>query len=962
MRQKIARSVLVGLGSLALTLLAHAEAPAANTAAATAATEEVTVTGSRVITNGNDSPTPVTVVQEQELMQLQPTTINDALNYLPVFQGSRGQFSQPNTTGLFGGGNPATTELNLRNLGAQRTLILFDGQRVAPTNALGIVDVDMIPQELIQRVDVVTGGVSAVYGSDAVAGVVNYITDKNFNGFKAEANYGVSSRHDDNTWKAGFAAGMPLFSGNGHVEVSYDHYGTDGLPHRNMRNYYLYGLEGATPGSTASQGSVANPYALFNNVHNAQNSFGGLITNGALKGQQFASNNVLQSFNHGTLTGAANIEIGGDGSIGGFNSLAAPVRFDQLFARFDYSLTDTTHFHTEATGNWKDDTTYSNPQAFNSQTFSTSNAFLPANYKTAMGTATTFTMAKSYLEIPLLTQISHVTNFFINSGLDGKIGGYTWGADVNYSNNKINDVFENNINNQRLSAALDAVTNPAGQVVCNASLSNTAYSNCVPFNAFGPNAASDSAIAYVTDTTHVVPKFTQIEASGHVDGAVFDLPAGPVNGSVSVEWRRQTFSQDSDTLPTSVASCDVGLRYNCSPTMVLHNTAFAIGPSNSQSVKEGALEFDAPLLKNVAAIQSFNLNGAVRYTSYDVGGNAWTWKVGIDWHISDSVRIRATESRDIEAPTLGMVFQPLLVTTGGTTLDLLTNQNVPAFTDNVGNTNLVSEVGHTKTAGVVWTPQSLPGFSVSLDGYYIIIDGALTQIQGQANNIQQLCYTGSSAYCSLQVRPGYPSGGFGPMTYAGCFDPTNPACIAPGNSASGYWDVFENAAVLKTYGADLELNYATRVFSRPFSARLLTNWQPHYLYAPPGAPTADFSGVTYPNLVPLQAVPAWQATALLNYAVTDRLEVGVSERWRQGMQLEPDVQAGIFPSGAPAYYTTNLNVGYRFDEAGSEIYLNIRNVFDKLPTPVVGLSGGSGFALTDDPVGRYYTVGFRYRR
>ena len=106
------------------------------------------------------------------------------MNNLPVFQGSRGQFSLPNTTGLYGGGNPATTQLNLRNLAPQRTLILFDGQRVAPTNALGIVDVDMVPQELIQRVDVVTGGVSAVYGSDAIAGVVNFITDKNFNGFK----------------------------------------------------------------------------------------------------------------------------------------------------------------------------------------------------------------------------------------------------------------------------------------------------------------------------------------------------------------------------------------------------------------------------------------------------------------------------------------------------------------------------------------------------------------------------------------------------------------------------------------------------------------------------------------------------------------------------------------------------------------------------------------------------------
>ena len=136
-------------------------------------------------------------------MQLQPTTITDALNNLPVFQGSRSQTSAPNTTGTFGGGNPTANSLNLRNLGSARTLVLFDGQRQPPGNYIGIVDVDVIPQMLIQRVDVVTGGASAVYGSDAIAGVVNYVLDKNFNGVKTEAQYGISSRSDDQTWKAG---------------------------------------------------------------------------------------------------------------------------------------------------------------------------------------------------------------------------------------------------------------------------------------------------------------------------------------------------------------------------------------------------------------------------------------------------------------------------------------------------------------------------------------------------------------------------------------------------------------------------------------------------------------------------------------------------------------------------------------------------------------------------------------
>jgi outer membrane receptor protein involved in Fe transport len=957
-------AVLLG-GAGALVISAAVLAQTAQSATTEPALSEVVVTGSRVISNGNNSPTPVTVVQAEELMQLQPTTVNDALAYLPVFQGSRGQFSQPNTTGLYGGGNPATTELNLRNLGPQRTLILFDGQRVAPTNALGIVDADMVPQELIQRVDVVTGGVSAVYGSDAIAGVVNYITDKNFNGFKAEANYGLSDRDDDQSWKAGFAAGTRIGS-NGHLELSYDHYETKGLPHRNERGYYLYNLLGGTPGQSGL-GSPANPYVLFNNVHNAQSSYGGLVTNGSLKGQQFAIDSLLSAFNHGAATGSTNMEVGGDGTIGGLNSLAAPVTFDQLFLRFDYDLTDTVHFHTEATGNWKVDTTYSNPTNFNNQTFSTSNAFLPAAVKAAMGAATTFTMSKSYSQIPLLTQISNVRNKFINLGLDGKLGQADWGVDVNYSNNYINDVYKNNINGQKLSAALDAVPNAAGQIVCNASLTNAAYSDCVPYNPFGPTAANPAAIAYVTETTHLQPKFTQEEASGHLDSDLFEMPAGAVRGSVSAEWRKQTFSQNADALPTAYNYCTGGIRFNCSATtsttpMATYQIAFAYGPPQSQSVKEGAVEFDAPLLKDVPFIKSLNLNGAARYTSYDVGGKAWTWKVGLDWHVNDDVRVRATQSRDIEAPTLGMVYQPLLVAFVNNT-DTLTNQSPQVPASNTGTRDVVSEVGHTTTAGIVWEPHFLPGFSMSVDGYHIIIDGALIQVQGQSPATQSVCYAskGTSAYCALQMRPG-------------CFDPTNPACTAAANQVTGWIDVFQNVSKIETYGADVELNYATRMFEHALKARLLTTWQPHYLFAQPGAPTYDFGNVAYPNLVPLQAVPAVQMTATLDFALTDKLFFDIAERWRTAMQLEPDgitcalpapatgaPPPCVFPKGPSAYYTTNINLIYQYGSAGNDLYFNVRNVFDKLAQPLVGLSANSGFALTDDPVGRYYTVGIHVR-
>src|SRR5579871_2725904 len=175
-----------------LAMIAPAQAQSASPAPSAGVTEpdvsaasasaDIVVTGSRVIKNGNDSPSPTTIVSQQELLTVQPGQLNDALQLLPVFAGSRGSGSNPSSTGSSTGGNGAANVISLRGLGGQRTLPLLDGERIPPTMFNGNVDVDIIPQMLVQRVDVVTGGVSAVYGSDAVSGVVNYIMDKHFTG------------------------------------------------------------------------------------------------------------------------------------------------------------------------------------------------------------------------------------------------------------------------------------------------------------------------------------------------------------------------------------------------------------------------------------------------------------------------------------------------------------------------------------------------------------------------------------------------------------------------------------------------------------------------------------------------------------------------------------------------------------------------------------------------------------
>jgi outer membrane cobalamin receptor len=193
--------LMILCGSLTATVVAYAQAAGNNAAAASDELTEVVVTGSRLIKNGNDSPTPVTVLSVEDAEAVHPGTVADQLNDMPQFFGSNNQASNAGAGNLGTGGNPNPNAnvLNLRNFGTNRTLILWDGHRASATAPNGTVDIDMIPQLLLQRVEVVTGGASAVYGADAVTGVVNFITDTKFNGIKVNGQAGRSVYQDDET-------------------------------------------------------------------------------------------------------------------------------------------------------------------------------------------------------------------------------------------------------------------------------------------------------------------------------------------------------------------------------------------------------------------------------------------------------------------------------------------------------------------------------------------------------------------------------------------------------------------------------------------------------------------------------------------------------------------------------------------------------------------------------------------
>ncbi len=933
----VAGSVLL-ISSVPVRGAQTTESTAGAPAAEEEALSEITITGSRVITNGNNSPTPVTVISTEEVLRIQPGTLADSLQVLPAFAGSRGSGSNPTMTGSVSGGNGSANQLNLRNLGLERTLVLMDGKRIPPTLFNGIVDVDIIPQMLVRRVDVVTGGVSAVYGSDAVAGVVNYVMDHNFTGVKFEAEGGVSGQGDAEKYRAGMAWGTDLFDGRGHIEASYEFQKETGILRRSDRDFMKqWGVTGA--------GTAANPYVNQANLRQRNYTAGGRITTpGAMFDMVFGADGTLHRFVRGTPTGTAAVDIGGEGAYYD-SSLLAPLEYNQVFARLDYDFTNDLHGYAQFGGNFKTNKNYADYHLLTNLQIRSDNPFLLPSVQSQLTTAglTTFRMNEMMMDYPRQGGEANTDQWVFSTGLNGKLGEFNWAADYVHGNSKLETTLINNLNFQNLAAALDAVRNSSGSIVCYATLVNPSYP-CVPLNIFGPGVGSAAAFDYISDEGYYNATTIMDDFTAQISGSLFSTWAGPVNMALSGEWRRWSFEAGTTVSPDDPVNC-TNIRYNCPTTLRVNN--FANTPKASNTVWETAIEFDAPLAR------SLNVNGAVRFTSYETSGEYTTWKVGFDWHASDTFRFRATRSRDIRAPSLFDLFAGQNLVAVSPT-DLLTGLSPSVFSQDGSNPDLQAELGDTTTVGIVWRPTT--DFSIALDGYKIVVTDAITRVQGQDPLIQNACYAsaGASPYCALQVRP------FG-------YNRSNAQDTSAANAVTRWRSAGLNIAEVETYGADLELNYRMEVASRPLNLRLLTAWQPHIYYRQPGIETRDQGGAAFGPLG-AAATPAWRVSAIAQMKLTDQFSIDLLQRWRSSMRVSGIASEVWVNNRISSFSTTNVTFGYVPDTKMQwQFYLNIQNIFDKEP-PGGGFTGNGtraglrdGYAAGDQVLGRYFTAGLKLK-
>jgi len=918
-----------------------------------ASLEEIVITGTRILRNGYEAPTPVTVIAVQQFQDAAKQNLADVLNTLPSFQNSVRLASS--TTNLSGGLAGAST-LNLRGLGAERTLILFDGRRQPPSFPNNVVDTGQFPDALVTRIDVVTGGASAAYGSDAVGGVVNYILDKNFTGVKGTVTGGVTTYGDRYNYKAILAAGFNFAHDRGHVLVSGD-FAYSAQLRGYQRDWNTVGyVRIPNPQRTVTNGQpqLVTQYQVgLSDVYG-----GGQIVAGPLKGIAFGAGGVPFNWDYGDPSYlSSTFQVGGnwrEGNMMAISSLSPKNPSQHMFNRVSYDVTDSLQLFAEYQFGQSHTFAFCCYQYYHGNlTVGTDNAFLPESIAAraqALG-LTTLQMGKTVRDLPAFgagfDRMSHVYVTGGKGDFSALERTWSWNAYVQRGLSKIDgNAPQSDIN--RFAMAIDAVRGPDGQIVCRSSLSNPG-DGCVPYNLFGtpiqdrplpiPGVNTPAVLDYITGggDPHMSLRMVRDTMSFDVNGEPFASWAGPVSLAMGAEWRKDSIDLISDA--GSIARTH-------------YSTNFALPFSATNSVAEGFIETVVPLVKGSAWAQALDFNGAVRLTDYSTSGLVATWKAGVTYNPISDVRLRFTQSRDIRAPNLSELFAAT-GTTRSTSLDpFMGNASFPRFTIVEGNPKLKPEKADTLGLGIVYQPQWFRGFSASIDYHRIGVKGVIAVIDPQV--ILKLCYAEQEVYCPLIARN--PDG----TLYSILQQPMN-----------------QNRQLVR--GIDIEASYSKRL------SDIIPSWNGEF--AMRVVATNTIKNATSSNGIVIDragdnggGVPDWGMTVSAQYS-NGPFRVSWTGRYVSPGKIDntyiecTTTCPAVIPAGfttidsnrVDADFTHDLAFTYRFHEDGArnvEAFLTINNVLNTTP-PFIPQSGNAYNVITNgnlyDAIGRDFKAGIRFR-
>lgn len=796
---------------------------------------EVIVTGSRIKQNEFDAPTPTVAVSAVAIERSGTTNLTDFLRTMPALVASEDDLSNTGTEGYIG--STGLNLLNLRNLGEERTLVLVDGRRhVAQLPETAAVDINTIPMDLIERIDIVTGGVSAVYGADAVSGVVNFVMKKKFEGLVGRVQYGGADAGGPHDAIAALTGGLNFADGKGNVSGSIQHTDRGRLQARDRS--YLRGANFTTmkrnPADSGDDPRIPDEVPL-NDIRFFDSAREGAIdvdfdgvpdtlpNGGVYQVPRFVSPFYSQ---------------GGSGTpLADYIGDLLPDAQTTVASVFgNFSVSAAVNFFGEAKVVRGKATAYAQP-TFDFYLFQNAdNPFLPAAVAAQVipGAAADgfgdpaapdgVLVSRDNFDLGVRgEEVTRDTMRFV-AGVNGDVWDrYNYEVSYTYGQSDIDSLALNNRYNDRFLAAIDVVTDPvSGQATCRSNLDPSALpyqpwqshdfsgplsftpganSGCRPLNIFGEGVADPAALDWVMLNNKTTSRLTQNVFNAFLAGPVpgIALPAGDIDAVVGVEWRRE----GSRSVPPMEDQLGQTFGNVILPT------------DGDFNVKEAFAEIRIPVLANLPFAEMLQVTGAVRVSDYSTVGSTTTWNTGLLWAPVRDVSFRGTVAESVRAPNIAELFSPQSQTfefiddpcdqteiANGTSyrevncaaiLSSLGVVDPDAFTDPnsssiaglaTGNAGLSEETARSYTFGAVFRPRFAEGLALSIDYYDINIKQAISTADAQ--DVADNCVdqpTVDNVFCDSLTRE------------------------AGSGAISAFVVQPENVASFRTRGIDFNINY-----------------------------------------------------------------------------------------------------------------------------------------------------------
>ncbi|MGA0600201.1 TonB-dependent receptor plug domain-containing protein [Caulobacter sp. KR2-114] len=981
--------LLSGASAFALiaSATAHAQTPGADASAnAPPTVDEVVVTGSRISRSDFKAESPVSTLTSAAIAASGQPSLDRVVGQLPQFEAAQGAAEVGDVQGSIGFGGGASYS-DLRGIGRNRSLVLMDGRRLMPSTPDGSIDLNTIPMSMIDNVEVVTGGASTAYGSDAVAGVANFKLRRNVSGLELSVQHGATSRGDGATNQVSVLFGGKFDDGKGNAMLDFEYSSRDAVagsqrPFFTQPSVRFLGRppEGIIFAGGWGAGATAPTIAAVNAVLAGYSSTTPIPGSGAYRGAIGVNTDQSLYTSANPASCAQNYKgVGAElGAIvnpncttagvvlGNYFAVQVPLTKYNLFAKGEYEFTS--HITGYAQFNFSDSsaldqtspgstkTSASAPQELIipvSNPYVQSNAALMSLLNSAYGgtppAGSAFYYSKLLFGWGQRVQDFHYTVWQALAGLKGDIPGseFTWDLYASYGRSSYNAQAHGDIS----ITAINKVLASEGVGGCN-------------WNPFGIQSVSTSCISFAGRTDNTSDTLTAKNIEFSIQGPVFNLPAGPLKVALGGDYRQSQYAYQPDSLFVSGDSLSYGTD---TPSQ------------GAQDAKELFAEVLAPVLRDQAFAKEVSLDLAYRYSKYNSFSGRSTWKADGSWTVFEGVRIRGGYSVAIRAPSLADLYVGKSVSNQNVTTDpcdiqssyrtganaaqvqaLCAAQSAAAgsasFTYNGGvvsipiqsggNSLLQPETANTWSIGTVLSP--LHGLNIAIDYYNINIAGAIASLS--PNQILSDCYgsaanpsfSASNSFCGRVQRD--PSTGSISLLTSGTF----------------------NFNTIRLDGVDAQVDYTFELSnlglpedSGRIQVATVVSYLNHFTVTPSdGTATTEYAGQVSDGLVTsdgenLYTHPRWKANSSLTYS---RGPFTGAVRWRYiGGMNNLDAPGSLVP--ATSYF--DIEAHYAF---GKRLILSagINNLADQAP-PFIGTLELRTDAATYDVIGRSWYIAAKFK-